>query len=203
MNKDFVDWVMQNKIPHRNESQDSPWHPMRKSRDNVGVVHPKVTGSTFISHATEEDYQPNGVDISLGHVFRIDKTQPFTLTADNKKEHHSKSRVAPDKDDFFMLSEGTYEFVALNEIKVAENECGYVIVRSTLNRNGIILSSGLYDSGYEGKMVGTLHVMVPYVRLQKGCRIGQYISFAAECHKQYDGSYGFGKEHDVKVYGNG
>jgi hypothetical protein len=36
------------------------------------------------------------------------------------------------------------------------------------------------------------------MRVQRGTRIGQYLSFNAEALHKYDGSYGRGKQHDVK-----
>jgi hypothetical protein len=36
------------------------------------------------------------------------------------------------------------------------------------------------------------------MRIQRGTRIGQYLSFNAESLHKYDGSYGKNKEHDKK-----
>ena len=68
-------------------------------------------------------------------------------------------------------------------------------------RNGLFLTSGLYDSGYNGVMAGVLHVGVGAARIKKGTRIGQYLNFKAEALSSYDGDYGIGKEHDKK-YGS-
>ena len=70
--------------------------------------------------------------------------------------------------------------------------------RSTLNRNGLFITSGLYDTGYHGVMAGVLHVGVGPARIKQGTRIGQYLSFTAENLSSYDGDYGVGKSHDTK-----
>jgi deoxycytidine triphosphate deaminase len=85
-----------------------------------------------------------------------------------------------------------------NIIRVGENEAGWVITRSTLNRNGLFLTSGLYDTGYHGVMAGVLHVTVGPARIKRGTRIGQYLSFDAEALHSYEGSYGLNSEHDKK-----
>jgi deoxycytidine triphosphate deaminase len=85
-----------------------------------------------------------------------------------------------------------------NIISVGQGEAGWVITRSTLNRNGLFLTSGLYDSGYHGAMAGMLHVTIGQARIKKGTRIGQYLSFEAESLSMYDGDYGINKEHDKK-----
>jgi len=83
---------------------------------------------------------------------------------------------------------------------VGEGEAGWVITRSTLNRNGCFITSGLYDAGYRGVMAGVLHVTVDTARIKKGTRIGQYLSFDAETLHLYNGSYGLGKAHDETHY---
>jgi deoxycytidine triphosphate deaminase len=85
-----------------------------------------------------------------------------------------------------------------NVIEVGEGEAGWVITRSTLNRNGVFLTSGLYDSGYHGVMAGVMHVTCGPMKIKPGTRIGQYLSFDSEALSKYDGSYGIGKEHDKK-----
>lgn len=85
-----------------------------------------------------------------------------------------------------------------NLIHVGDGEAGWVITRSTLNRNGLYLTSGLYDSGYNGVMAAVLHVTCGMARIKRGTRIGQYISFEAEALSSYDGDYGLKKEHDKK-----
>jgi deoxycytidine triphosphate deaminase len=85
-----------------------------------------------------------------------------------------------------------------NIINVGDGEAGWVITRSTLNRNGLFLTSGLYDSGYHGAMAGVLHVTIGPARIKQGTRIGQYLSFNAEALHKYDGDYGIGKDHDQK-----
>jgi deoxycytidine triphosphate deaminase len=85
-----------------------------------------------------------------------------------------------------------------NKITVGDGEAGWVITRSTLNRNGVFLTSGLYDSGYSGVMAGVMHVTIGPMRIERGTRIGQYLSFEAQSLHKYNGDYGDGKQHDQK-----
>ena len=88
------------------------------------------------------------------------------------------------------------------EITIGPNEAGFVITRSTLNRNGIFITSGLYDSGYSGVMAGALHVNVGNAAIKQGTRVGQFLLFEAESLNQYAGSYGSGSTHDAKYAGS-
>jgi deoxycytidine triphosphate deaminase len=145
----------------------------------------------------EGDSQPNAVDLRLDKIYKI-KEDVFEISNDHKKHRGTNYEVQPDRNGFFFLEPGHYEVVMENIVHVGESEAGWVITRSTLNRNGLFLTSGLYDSGYHGVMAGVLHVTIGPARIKKGTRIGQYLSFDAEMLKAYDGDYGIGKEHDKK-----
>lgn len=149
-----------------------------------------------ISNVQEGDSQPNAVDLRLGKIFKI-KDKVFTID-ENQKIHRGSDEIFPDEDGYFTLEPGSYEAIMMNIVDIAEGEAGWVITRSTLNRNDVFLTSGLYDSGYNGNMAAVLHVGTGVMRVKPGTRIGQYLCFVAESLHKYDGDYGIGKEHDKK-----
>ena len=143
------------------------------------------------------DSQPNAVDLRVKKIFRIHKAYSFTLS-EEIKQHRRTSEELPDEDGWWNLDRGTYEIIMENVVSIEEGYAGFVITRSTLNRNGVFITSGLYDSGYKGVMAGALHVNCGGAYIVPGTRLGQFILFKAESLNQYDGSYGTGKEHDKK-----
>ena len=154
-------------------------------------------GSTStLSGVQAGDSQPNAVDLRLGKVFKINDSV-FEVSNDHKI-HRGSIEIEPDSEGFYNLPTGHYEVVMENIIDVGQNEAGWVITRSTLNRNGVFLTSGLYDSGYHGVMAGVMHVNCGTARIKQGTRIGQYLSFDAQSLSSYDGDYGINKEHDKK-----
>jgi deoxycytidine triphosphate deaminase len=142
------------------------------------------------------DSQPNAIDLRLGKVFAINNNI-FELSEEGKK-HRSTYEMTPDWEGWYHLSEGTYEVVMENIVTVGADEAGWVITRSTLNRNGIFITSGLYDSGYSGVMAGAMHIRGGPVRIKKGTRVAQFLLFKAEALTLYNGSYGLNSEHDKK-----
>ena len=64
-----------------------------------------------------------------------------------------------------------------------------MIARSTLNRNGIFITSGLYDSGFENYIGGVMHVRCGPARIERGTRIAQFIYVEAETASMYEGQY--------------
>ena len=159
------------------------------------ILGPNSTSS--LTNVKDGDSQPNAVDLRLGDVFKIDDRQTFYID-DEKKEHRGSTRVFPDHADVYNLAPGSYEVVMENVITVGEGEAGFVITRSTLNRNGLFLTTGLYDTGYNGVMAAVLHVTSGPARIKKGTRIGQYLNFDAENLSSYSGDYGIGSAHDTK-----
>ena len=149
-----------------------------------------------LTNVDQKDIQPNAVDLRVEKFFRVVDSD-FVISEDHK-QHRGSIEIEPDMDGWFYLEKGHYEVIMENKINVGNNEAGFVITRSTLNRNGLFLTSGLYDTGYAGVMAGMLHVNIGPARIKKGTRIGQYLNFEAESIKVYDGSYGAGKEHDKK-----
>ena len=153
-----------------------------------------------LTNIKDDDIQPNAVDLRVDKIFGIN-FKLFTIGEEDGKEvkmHRGSFELNPDKDGYFYLTPGSYEIVMENIISVGEGEAGWVITRSTLNRNGIHITSGLYDSGYNGVMAGTLHVNGFAAKIKKRTRVGQFLLFKSESLKKYDGDYGLGKEHDKK-----
>jgi deoxycytidine triphosphate deaminase len=149
-----------------------------------------------LTAVVEGDVQPNAVDLRLAKVFYI-TTEVFEISNEHKK-HRGTIEVEPNPDGYFELLPGSYEVVMENIIHVGEGEAGWVITRSTLNRNGVFLTSGLYDSMYHGTMAGVMHVTTGLARIKQGTRIGQYLSFNAEMLHAYNGSYGFDSAGNAK-----
>ena len=149
-----------------------------------------------LTEVKEGDSQPNAVDLRLGKVFKICPNNFWV--SNTEKKHRNSIELKPGKEGYYELTPGHYEVVMENIIHVGEGEAGWVITRSTLNRNGCFLTSGLYDSGYHGAMAAVLHVTVATAFIKQGTRIGQYLSFNAENLSTYDGDYGLGKDHDKK-----
>lgn len=162
------------------------------SMKNIGSV---LTRSV-LSNMEDGDVQPNAVDLRLGKVLWISSNE--FLIDEERKVHRGTVEMMVDADGYYRLEPGHYEVVMQNKISVGRDEAGWVITRSTLNRNGVFLTSGLYDTGYNGVMAGVMHVTIGPMRIKPGTRIGQYLCFDAQALSTYDGSYGDGKQHDEK-----
>lgn len=155
-----------------------------------------------LTNVRDEDIQPNAVDLRVDKIFKITEDVFILSDPQNKKVHRRTHEVKTLYDtNWWRLYPGTYEIVMENIINVGPDEAGWVITRSTLNRNGCFITSGLYDSGYHGVMAGALHVTNGPVEIERGTRVGQFLLFKAQALSKYEGSYGLNSEHDKKYTG--
>lgn len=159
------------------------------------LVHIATNGATSsLSEIDEDSIQPNAIDLRLDRVFTMDG--PFQLDEDNKK-HRNKTEMILFDNEYYLLAPGAYEITFKGIVTMGHDEAGYVITRSTLNRNGVFITSGLYDSGYEGSMAACLHVSGGPFIVKPGTRLGQFILWKSQAVSSYDGDYGVGKQMDA------
>jgi deoxycytidine triphosphate deaminase len=155
------------------------------------------TTETTIEGLDSECVQPNAVDLRVRHIEDIDPYGTFVLL-DKSKEHckayemFTEEMTAPNGEtvEVWRLPRGYYRVELDHRIEVGEHECGWVVPRSTLIRNGVMIHTALYDSGYKGGMVCGMQVTCGEFVLERNARIGQYICAPAECVIMYNGSYG-------------
>lgn len=159
--------------------------------------------NSSLSKYSQDQIQPNAIDLKVDRLYAIRYENPFEISEDGKT-HRGSVEIEPDKDNWWNLGAGSYEIIMEGEVEMGPDEVGWVIPRSTLNRNGLYLTSGLYDSGYKGVMASVLHITgskLTKTRIKKGTRVGQFLLFKAESLSTYDGDYGTGK-FDDKAYGS-
>ena len=157
------------------------------------------TTQSKLNRFTKDQVQPNAIDLRVESIHGKNN-KPFAIDEDEKL--HRGIAPCPMKDDYYLLDNGVYEIIMEGIITIGPNEAGYLITRSTLNRNGLFITSGLYDSGYSGVMAGVLHVSGGLASIKKGTRVAQFLLFKAESIKQYDGDYGVDSEHDQEYNAN-
>ena len=141
-----------------------------------------------ITNLTSDCIQPNAVDLKLDRLWKIENDEFYI--GENKKKHRSLTELEWDLTNQFQLeSDTSYQFETDHFVKIPEGYAGWLIARSTLNRNGIFITSGLYDSGFENYVGGVMHVRCGPARIEKGTRIAQFIYVEAETANMYQGEY--------------
>jgi len=149
---------------------------------NIGLT-------TNISVLPKENIQPNAVDLNIDRVWEIG-TDEFYIGIDKKQHRKDTKEIFPDSTGEWLLEAGKkYQFDTSHWVAIPEGFAGWLIPRSTLNRNGISITSGLYDSGFQNYVGAVMHIGCGNARIQKGARVAQFVYCEAETDRMYDGDY--------------
>ena len=153
------------------------------------LLHPKMNASTEITNQDDEMVQMHALDIRIDKLYSL--KGHFTLNGETSRRHRQTEEVYVDDKGFFELKPNTiYAFDANHKVEMALGEAGWIIGRSTLQRNGIIVQSALYDAGYIGGINGTIfNATNDFAYIKQGSRIGQFLLVEAETYKLYEGVY--------------
>lgn len=155
-----------------------------------------------------EFIQPNAIDFTIDRVFTTNTAESGVfkvadVTVDGVvktvKEFPKFFELQPaeDVDPKFdrvplwtLYPRQAFDFLSDFYVEVPEGVAALLIVRSTFNRAGVFVTSGLYDSGYKGNIGAALHNngnTTAYVG--KGTRVGQIIFVQSESVGSYAGGY--------------
>lgn len=142
--------------------------------------------------------QQGGIDITLDLMYEYDGSS--FLISPNKTQHRTTNQMFPSEpvmvdsvstDLFYELAPRTsYDFLSNFEIFVPARMSALIIVRSSLNRNGLFVTTGVYDSGFAGNIGGAIHNNAKgYSYIAPGTRIAQVLFVETDNVKMYDGQY--------------
>lgn len=153
-------------------------------------IQPNAVDLRIESLEEFEDYSTNitsfvGFGSSLGYA-------QINVTEDGKKEFAPRklALTRSDTDQWIVSPHKSYDLTTKHNVKIPEGMVGWCHIRSTLSRNGIILSGGLYDAGYDGNIGFTIHNLTNNtIYLDQGVRVAQFIMGASETTHLYDGHY--------------
>ena len=138
----------------------------------------------------EVKINPNGVDLQVGEVWKIDEEGEVEINKDVRKIKPNKKRIEP-QGSYWVLEKGVYEVRIANKVTIPKNAIGLLLPRSTFNRLGILKSAtALFDSGYSGHGTQTIVVMVKKAKIHINEPWFQLIFLdAKEVKKGYNGFY--------------
>lgn len=119
-----------------------------------------------------------------------------------EKEMTKWSPLALDDQGMWQLSRGNC-YDALSDVYLNLPEgiaCLPVIQRSTFNRNGVTISSGLYDAGFCGHAGFLIHNQYRACQIGPGTRIGQIAFVESQSVGLYSGGYNHEEGTDAKQH---
>lgn len=167
------------------------------------IVNPKkiIEIGAVTGIGSDKQIQQNGIDLRIDKLYRV---RGSAYLGENFKTMPAFDEVNPrykaDQDAWvFDLASGqSYGFDTVEGIKVPENMMALIVTRSTLNRVGARITSGVWDSGFESANIGGLITSqsIP-IFLEKNSRVCQIIFYEADAASLYSGQYQKGNSASV------
>lgn len=154
------------------------------------LIHSKQ----FCTNVPKESIQPNAVDITLDQVFRlldveVKISKDSAMMRDRKVMHPSHSSYGIETAPYYKFKPGQYQFESNIGCDLPQGVVGWIVARSTLNRNGIFIVSGIYDAGFHSTTIGGTMYIPCDVEIEQGARIAQFVTMKAETEYLYNGKY--------------
>jgi deoxycytidine triphosphate deaminase len=151
-------------------------------------IHP-VNASTKVTNIDDTMIQPNTVDLRINKIFKIGRG-PMHIDED-KKEHRKLIEQEVDENGNYVLGLGeVFEIESNQQVEIAEDEIALVLGRSTFNRNGVLIVSSIYDSGFKDYAGATLYNLGGETTVKPNTRFAHLVIAKAESLHKYDGDYG-------------
>jgi deoxycytidine triphosphate deaminase len=135
----------------------------------------------------EKCIQPNAIDFTLDQVRSIDSFSVFKISETEKIMRDTA--LLPSESGWALTKNYVYDGMSDFYINVPENVAAFLIIRSSFNRNGLFIQSGLYDSGYKGHIGFVIYNMGGVAYIDPHTRIGQVIFVKSENATMYAGGW--------------
>ena len=146
------------------------------------IVDPyQIVNDKALLLASGSKVQQSGIDVTIKSIKEIWHSTPTEI-------QYSQEISLPST----LLEKRAFDFTCHEFVEVPKNMVALLFIRSTYNRRGAFITTGLYDNGFKNFIGGVLHTMAPLI-LEKDARIGQIVFFKTEHTAQYDGSYQYKK----------
>jgi deoxycytidine triphosphate deaminase len=137
-----------------------------------------------------------GYDLTLKSIKRVSGgvvMQDKTTVADYTEVTPS---VNNDGKFIFKLEPGTYSLTFEQGCKLPNNMTAFIRHRSSMLRCGAVITSGVFDPGFEVDEMGSIMIVTESMIVEKGARVAQIIMFENNEAELYNGQWQ--KDKDVK-----
>lgn len=148
------------------------------------IVDPQwIIDRGYLQHTEHSKVQQSGIDVTLKKIRRL-------FSIENSVEVAERSLSRQHETVGFDLFPGVYDFQC-NEFVIVPKFCAAIlIVRSSFNRKGTYITTGLYDNDFKNYVGGIMHVSFP-ITIDKNDRIGQIVFMQSDGKNSYDGQYNY------------
>lgn len=130
-----------------------------------------------------------GYDLTLKGVKRIKGGTVTTRQTIVTPYEELSTITMDDGSKYYILAPGSYSLTFEQGVKLPTNKTAFIRHRSSILRCGAIITSGVYDPGFEVDEMGAVLIATQPITIEKGARVAQIIIFDNNEADAYDGQW--------------
>ncbi len=146
------------------------------------------TGELVIEPLHEDTIRENGVDLRFsGYIGKVGKKIVFEPGSTDPDEVFEEVYV-----DEYVINPGEFIILStLEYVKLSESLMGFINLRSSFARLGLILSPTIVDAGFEGNLTVGLYSSTLPVKISRGTRFLHLVfgRLGSKSSNPYSGRY--------------
>ncbi len=141
------------------------------------IVDPQeVAALGIVKMATGSKIQQSGIDLTVKKIYKIAACSSLNI-------EYEEVRLPA------VLDAGSAYDVEFHEyVEVPVDMIAFIHTRSTFNRRGAFITTGVFDNGFKNYIGAVLHTSIPLL-VQQDERLAQIVFHQCEHESQYQGKY--------------
>jgi len=135
-----------------------------------------------------------GYDLTLQGVKRV---TGGVITQEKTSIHPYEEvmpMINPAGKPMFRLTRGAYSLTFDQGIKLPNDKTAFIRHRSSIARCGSVITSGIFDPGFEVDQMGAIMIVQEEIFIEKGARVAQVYIFENHPAPRYDGQFQAGRD---------
>lgn len=137
---------------------------------------------------SDKQIQPAAIEFTADRVFEV--VGDTWLLSEDAKGHRETRELQPVNGFWVLEPSKVYDIMSNLYVEMPEGMAALVNIRSTLNRAGLRLTTGIWDPGFCGNFGAILHTPAGCrFSLGAGTRVAQVMFFSCDSEGVYAGGY--------------
>lgn len=130
-----------------------------------------------------------GYDLTLESVNKINGGSVLANKTEINEYTEVKTTLSNTGDSIYVLEPGTYSLTFEQGCKLDSYHTAFIRHRSSILRCGGIITSGVYDPGFQVEKMGAVLIATQKIIIQRGARVAQIIMMENYESELYDGQF--------------
>lgn len=130
-----------------------------------------------------------GYDLTLKSINRVHGGAIFKDKSQINTYSEILPMVNPTGKIMYTLNSGVYSLTFDQGIKLPADRTAFIVHRSSIVRCGAIITSGVFDPGFEVENMGAIMFVYETILIERGARVAQVIIHENYQAMQYQGQY--------------